>query len=165
MANTFTVNTYSANDVQLIISGYQITGWENISISRTVKGFSVIRGIRGKNTRVFNIDTSATLMFNLLQTVQSNDVLSEIHDQDRDKGTGRISLTLKDNSGRSVFSSEEAYITGYPATVYSANFEYRQWEIFCQSTGSYLIAGNSRPATALLDSAVSSITSTVSGFL
>lgn len=154
MANSFTVQTYSPKDVILTIGGYQLTGWQSINISRSVKGFNVIRGIRGKNTRVPNVDTSATITMSLLQTAQGNDVLSRIHELDLDAGTARIALMLKDRSGRSIFSSNEAYITAYPTATFSGQFEYRNWEIFCQTTQSYVVGGNARPATDLLDSAL-----------
>lgn len=164
MANSFTVNTYSPKDVILTISGYQLTGWQSITINRTVKGFTVVRGIRGKNTRVKNVDTSATINISLLQTSQGNDVLSYIHDLDLDEGTARIVLTLKDKSGRSVFSSNEAYITGYPTATFSGQFEYRNWEIFAQTTSTYTVGGNARPTTNLLDNALSEIGSLVDDF-
>lgn len=155
MANSFTVQTYNPKDVILTIGGYQLTGWQSITISRTVKGFTVIRGIRGKNTRVKNVDTSATLTISLLQTSQGNDVLSSIHGLDLEEGTARISLMLKDRSGRSVFSSNEAYITGYPTAPFSGQFEYRNWEFFAQTTDTYTVGGNAKPATDLLDRALS----------
>lgn len=157
MSNSFTVHTYSPKDVILTVGGYQLTGWQSITISRTVKGFTVIRGIRGKNTRVPNVDTSATITISLLQTSQGNDVLSYIHELDLDEGTGRIALMLKDNSGRSVFSSNEAYITGYPVATFSGQFEYRNWELFAQSTNTYVVAGNAKPATDLFDRALSEV--------
>ena len=157
MANSFTVNTYSPKDLILTIGGYQLTGWQSISISRTVKGFTVVRGIRGKNTRVPNVDTSATINISLLQTSQGNDVLSYIHELDLDEGTARIALMLKDNSGRSVFSSNEAYITGYPTATFSGQFEYRNWELYAQSTSSYVVGGNAKPASDLLDRGLSEL--------
>lgn len=155
MANSFTVQTYSPKDVILTVGGYQLVGWQSINISRSVKGFTVIRGIRSKNTRVPNVDTSATINISLLQTAQGNDVLSYIHELDLDEGTARIALMLKDRSGRSVFSSNEAYITSYPTAMFSGQFEYRNWEIFCQTTQSYVVGGNARPATDLFDRALS----------
>lgn len=157
MSNSFTVNTYSAKDVILTIGGYQLTGWQSITISRTVKGFTVIRGIRGKNTRVPNVDTSATISISLLQTAQGNDVLSYIHELDLDEGTARIALMLKDRSGRSVFSSNEAFITGYPTATFSGQFEYRNWELFCQSTDTYTVGGNAKPASDLFDKGLSEV--------
>lgn len=162
MTNSFSVETYSASDVKLSIGGYIITGWDNLTINRRVKAFTPVYGIRGKNTRVKNVDTSATIIITLIQTSQSNDVLSYIHELDIDEGTARITLTLKDNSGRSVFSSNEAYISSYPTKSFSGDFTYNTWEIILQSTQSYTVGGNVRPSTGLLDNIISDATDFVS---
>ncbi len=135
---------YSPSEVQLTFGGYTVTGWQSISITRSVDAFKPVRGIRGKHTRVRNADTSCTITIPLLQTSMSNDVFSRIHELDIEHGTGRISLTIKDISGTSVFSSAEAYVLGYPEVVYSGEFEYRQWKLFCQTTGSYTVGGNAQ---------------------
>lgn len=163
MNNSFTVNTYNPKDVVLTIGGYQVTGWQSISVTRTSKGFTTVRGIRGKNTRVRNVDTSATLVISLLQTSQANDVLSYVHELDLQEGTARLALMLKDNSGRSVFSTNEGYITGYPPMPFSGQFEYRSWEIFCQTTTSFVVGGNAKPVTTLFDSAISQANNLIDG--
>lgn len=141
MAKVF---TYSPNEVILTFGGYTITGWQSITVTRSVDAFKPVRGIRGKHTRVKNADTSCTITIPLLQTSMGNDVISRIHELDLINDTGRISLTLKDIKGTSVFDSVEAYILGYPEVVYSGEFEYRAWKIFCQSTSSYIVGGNAQ---------------------
>ena len=136
------VFTYSPQEVQLTFGGYTVTGWQSISITRSVDAFKPVRGIRGKHTRVRSIDTSCTITVTKLQTSMSNDVLCRIHDLDLEYGSGRIELRLKDMGGTGVFSSAEAYVLGYPEVVYSGEFEYRQWRLFCQNTGNYTIGGN-----------------------
>lgn len=136
------VYTYSPSEVQLTFGGYTVTGWQSISITRSVDAFKPVRGIRGKHTRVRSIDTSCTITVTILQTSMSNDVLCRIHDLDLEYGSGRIELLLKDMGGTGVFSSAEAYVLGYPEVVYSGEFEYRQWRLFCQNTGNYTIGGN-----------------------
>lgn len=138
------VFTYSPSEVQLTFGGYTVTGWQSITITRSVDAFKPIRGIRGKHTRVRNADTSCTITIPLLQTSMSNDVFSSIHELDIQKATGRIELTISDLKGTSVFSSREAYILGYPEVTYSGEFEYRQWKLFCQTTGSYTVGGNAQ---------------------
>lgn len=155
MAN---VNTYSPASTKLVIGGYMIAGWDNFTIARRSQGFITIPGIRGKHTRVPSGDTAATITFSLIQTSPSNDVLSAIHELDTINGTGRIALTLSDLSGRSVFNSNEAYITGYPEVTFSGQFEYRTWTIFCQTTETYLVGGNTKPQTTLVDSILGGIT-------
>lgn len=157
MANSFTVNTYSPTDLSLSFGGYQIAGWDSISIVRNAPSFVTVRGIRGKHTRVPSGDTSATITVSILQTSPSNDVLSEVHRQDIESGTSRLDIMLKDSSGNSVFSSDEAYIVSYPETTYSNGFEYRSWTIYCQTTKSYIVGGNAYPETALFNAALNAI--------
>jgi len=155
-----TINTYSPTDVYLNIGRFTCQSWKSIEIERTV-GFRTIRGIRGKNTRVANPDTSATIRVQVLQTSHTNDVLSAIHDQDLDEKTGRLEVLLTDKSGSSVFKSSEAYLMKFPRAVYSGELVYHEWEIFCQKTTKYLVGGNNKPETKLFDS----LTSALSGLI
>lgn len=157
MSNSFTVNTYSPKDLSLNIGGYPIAGWQSITIARSAKGFTVVRGIRGKATRVRNKDTSATIIITLMGSSPTNDVFSQIHGLDLELGTARIALTLKDTSGSSVFSTNEAYITGYPSASFTGQIEDRVWELFAQTTESYNVGGNSRPSSSLFDSALNEV--------
>lgn len=140
---TFSVNTYAPKDVSFIVGGYALSGWASIRISRNSQVYTQVRGIRGKNTRYRNTDTSATLTVSILQTEEANDILSQIVERDRELGTGRIALTIKDGSGSAVISSSEAFIAGYPEVVYSGGFEYRNWTILCNSTSRFDVYGNS----------------------
>lgn len=153
MTNIF---TYSPQDVTLIIGGYQVKGWESISFRRNSDGYTSIQGIRGKNTRVINKNTSATLIIPILQTEQANDVFSSIHELDMENGTGRIALTLNDKGGNSVFSSNEAYIAGYPEVIYSGDAEYRAWKIMCDSSKFY-VGSNANPSFSLFSSILNNI--------
>lgn len=156
---------YSPQQVVLTVAGYQITGWQTIRIARSTNGFIPIRGIRGKNTRVKNLDTSATITIPLLQTSQGNDVLSSIHSLDLERGTGRLTLTLKDMSGQSVFSSDEAWVQGYPEVGFSGDAEYRNWSIFCQSTKTYNVGGNASAQGSVFDSVLGQVGNIVTDLL
>lgn len=170
MANNFSVATYSPSDVALIIGGYTLSGWDRISIARRTDSFKPVFGIRGKHTRIRMggkeaRETSAFITITLSQESQANDVLSEIHRQDIDEGTARIALILKDSSGSSVFSSNEAYITNFAAAEFSNDFGTREWRIFAQTTETYNVGNNTRPQTSLLDTAINEVSSFVSGIL
>ena len=156
-----TVNTYSPNDVSLQIGSYICGAWKLIEIDRSVKGYKKIRGIRGKNTRVPNVDNSANIRIQIMQTSHTNDVFSLIHEKDLLEKTGRLSVTLKDKSGSSVFHSNEAYIEGYPKTIFSDDIVFHEWEIFCQSTSIYRVGGNNTPETKLFDSLTSALTNLI----
>lgn len=148
------VSTYSPSDVILTFGGYTVTGWQSIEIERSTPGFKVIRGIRGKNTRVRNRDTSAAIRVSILQTSYANDILSDVHEKDLETGYGRIEIGLKDTSGSSIFKSKEAYIVKYPSTKYSNDFEYRDWEIFCLTTSVFKTGGNNLGQGGLFESVI-----------
>lgn len=168
MANKFSVSTYSPSDVGLVIGGYTLPGWDRISIARRVDNFKPIYGIRGKHTRVRMggkeaRESSAFITIILSQESQANDVLSEIHRQDIEQGTARIALILKDSSGGSVFSSNEAYIMNFAASEFANDFGTREWRIFCQTTETYNVGNNMKPQTTILDTAINEVSSFVSG--
>lgn len=159
----YTVNTYSAEDVSLIISGWQVEGWESISVTKRLDSFIPIPGIRNKHTRVDTRDRSSTLVFPVLQTERSNDVLSQIHSLDIENGTGRLTFMLKDNSGTTLISSDCAYIQSYPELVYNNDFSYRVWTVFSEDTN-FFIGGNAKAQrSSIFDSAVSEVSNFIEG--
>lgn len=170
MANNFSVSTYSPSDVALVVGGYTLSGWDRISIVRRTDTFKPVFGIRGKHTRVRMggkeaKESSAFVTITLSQESQANDVLSAIHTEDIDRGTGRLAIELKDSSGTSVYSSNEAYITNFAASEFSNDFGRREWRIFCQTTDTFNVGNNTRPQTSIFDSAINEVSSFVSGIL
>lgn len=143
--NNFTVATYSPSDVQLIVSGYEVRGWDSISIQRVQPGFTPYEGIRGKDSRTRNTKTAARIELTVMQTHPLNDIFSQVHQLDLQHGTGRLEITLKDNAGTSLFSSVEAYITEFPASMFGADIAFQVWNIYCQTTSTYKVGGNTKP--------------------
>ena len=148
---SFDVNTYSPSDVTLVFGGYPLTGWNTITLTKNQPRYNAVRGIRGKNTRYRNKDMSTTISFSCLQTGEANDIMSEIHRQDYAYGTARISLTLKDPNGMMLFHSDEGFITDFPEVVFSGQFEYRVWTIYCLTADSYRVGGNTQAQDSLFN--------------
>lgn len=151
MAN---INTYNPSDVILVVCGFVCEGWQEITIERSTPAFKHIKGIRGKHTRVRDIDSSAVITITVMQTAELNDIFSQIHLEDIEKGTGRLEVTLVDRSGTSTFQSIEAYIVGYPTKTFSDGIQFLPWEIRCQSTDYHFIGGNTQPSAAVLTDAL-----------
>jgi len=149
-----TVNTYNPSDVYLIICGHQCESWQEITVERSTPSFKHIKGIRGKHTRVRDVDSSAIITITVMQTSETNDILSEVHRLDIESGTGRLEITLMDKSGTTLISSIEAYIPNYPAKTFSDTIEFIPWTIQCQSTEDFVIGGNSQPSAPLLAEAL-----------
>lgn len=151
---SYEINDYTPAEVILSFGGYRVEGWDQISIERSSPVFRQVKGIRGKHTRVREFDSSATITLGVMQTCSTNDYLSEILRRDAEWGTGRLSITLEDKSGGSIFSSEEAYITGYPKADFGEDIVFRPWTIFCQTTVEYNVGGNDKPTPNAIKQAI-----------
>lgn len=141
--------TYSPSKTFIVLAGYQIVGWDSVTITRRVDDFVPVFGIRGKHCTVPTNDTSCFVTINVIQSSPSNDVLSEIHRLDIENGTGRLATVFRDTGGRSVFHGDEGRILGYPEVKYSGDIEYRVWRIFFQTTKTYNIGGNQKPESLI----------------
>lgn len=138
----FEVFTYSPSEITLEISGYQITGFDSISVSRNSPAFQIVKGIRGKNSRVRNRDTSCTVTVDLIQTSLANDVLSQIVTEDLRTNSARLTLDLTDGLGSSKIISKECFIESFADVQYSGDIQYRRWTFICLSTDTFRVGGN-----------------------
>lgn len=143
--------TYIPSKVYIEISGYKVQGHTSISVTLDNPTFKTIRGIRGTNTRVRDKNTSATLKLDLLQTSQTNDVLSDIVKNDILYGTGRLVIAIRDLSGSSLFYCDTAYVEGYPELGFSSTAGTRTWTINCLSVplDQFTVGGNYKPSFSL----------------
>lgn len=155
------IYTYSPSEVDLIISGYKVTGWNSIAVSRTAPTFTMVRGIRGKNTRTRSRDTSAVIFIDVARTSAVNTVFSEVVRQDAQYGTGRLEVLLKDKNGKSLYSSNEAFIDRYPDDAFTTELNNRRWSITCLTTDEWNVAGNEAAQESLFSNITSSIGSGV----
>jgi len=159
------IYTYSPEEVDLIIAGYRVTGWNSIAVSRTSKAFTMVRGIRGKNTRVRHKDSSAVIFIDVIRTSPVNTVFSAVVRDDLIYGTGRLDILLKDKNGQSLFMSNEAYIDGYPDDAFTAELNNRRWTITCQTTSEWNIAGSEKAQESLFSNITNSIGNAVDSFM
>lgn len=139
------VHTYSPADISVTICGHRITGVLSVALEWSAPPFKLVRGIRGQNTRVKNLDTSAILYLELLQTSMSNEVLFEIIRQDKVYGTGRLLVALSDTGGNFQMQSEQAFVLQFPNYEFTDDFTPRVWEIAMLEVKDQRIAGNNSP--------------------
>lgn len=129
------VKTYSPSDVHMTFGGIVVSGWDSISIMRRSQTFRTIKGIRGKNTRVRDRDTSATIEVVLAQSSDINYILDTVAEMDSIYGTGRLEITIKDRNGEEVFYTSEAFIEKPSDKIYDDDLQTRTWTIQCLSSG------------------------------
>lgn len=132
------MNTYSFSQVYVAIAGKIITGLDGLTITYTSPSFITIKGIRGNHTRRRTDDTSAIVELRVLQTSYANDLLSSFQEDDYINNNGRLSITVKDLLGRTVFDSNTAFVTGIPVATYEDEIGERVWQIQCLRSNFYL---------------------------
>lgn len=142
--------TFTPNDVTIVIT-QQSTGISHIvsgfsedsivNVERNADTFMLYTGADDTNTRIYNANTASTVTLSLQQTSASNDILTALYENDRQTRNGLFSITIRDNSGRSEFFSEEAYIGIVPSSAYSNQMNTREWVIHAPKLDT-LIGGN-----------------------
>lgn len=147
-----TVATYTPKEVSLLIGGSLVTGWDRITVQRNAESFRQVRGIRGKNTRVRNRDSSATMTVELAQTSITNSIFSQILQLDLAQGTGRLEWTLRDAKGEYVFQTNTGYVSSYPESGFSGEIETRRWTLLCDSS-TIFVGGNPQEGVDLFEMA------------
>jgi hypothetical protein len=146
--------TFAPNDVTIILTqestgiSHILSGFSEdsiISIERNSDTFELYTGADDTNTRIYKANTSATLTVPLQQTSNSNDVLTQLYVNDKNTrdSSGLFSITVKDNSGRSNFFAEEAYIAVVPNSAFGNSMQLREWVIHAVRLETY-IGGNSK---------------------
>lgn len=146
--------TFAPNDVSIILSQessgivHILSGFSEdsiISIERNSETFELYTGADDTNTRIYKANTSATMTVPLQQTSNSNDILTQLYINDKNTrdSSGLFSLTVKDNSGRSTFFAEEAYIAVVPNAEFGNSMQLREWQIHAVRLDTY-IGGNSK---------------------
>lgn len=125
------VNTYAPDEVILTFGGYIVEGWNSISIKKRVPQFTVIQGIRGKNTRVRNVNKHSTIELNVDMTSELNEIFSKIVSMDSRTGSAVLHLSLMDKSGNEVLTSNEAFVSDDADRSYDNTLTARVWSIEC----------------------------------
>lgn len=151
MAST-SLSSYSPNDVSVIISkdglSHVVTGFAEdsfISVEQVSPRWELYTGGDNTNTRIHKNNTAATIQLNLQQTSASNDILTLLHNNDvasRDS-SGLFNVLIKDNSGRSFFHAEQAYISVVPSATFGTTMQMRDWQIHAVVVETYL-GGNQK---------------------
>ena len=147
------VTTYAPKDVVLKVQDYQLPGIVSLSLEWSTPPFTMVRGIRGNVTRVRNKDSSAVLKVEVLQTSVANDLLDSIVKQDIQTGQAKLTITLKDLSGRFGIQSQQGFVQARPTVAFSNTADNRVWEIGLLQVEYSDMLGSSNTIDSLFDRA------------
>lgn len=119
----FTI-TYGSHTIQGYADGTYIT------ITYNANTYDAIKGADGEAARVLTNDNSVTITVTLLQTSQSNTVLSGFSNIDRKTALGQKPLFIKDNNGDTQGGGSIAWIQKDPDVTNSKSIESRAWTFY-----------------------------------
>jgi hypothetical protein len=155
------LSTYSPDEVVVIISqpssgvSTRVTGYMEdsfVSVTPDVETWTHVTGADNHATRVYNANRSGKITLSLLQSTNSNDILTQLWERDAalKNSQGLFTILVADKSGRSVHSSLEAYIGKRPDAVYGNGVNGREWVINCTNLV-HSIAGNSTVSPEIVE--------------
>jgi len=140
--------TYDPKKVVLSFGGIPISGYADgtfINVARESDSFTKTSGADGVVSRAKSNDKSGMVTVTLAQTSPSNDILSSIAQLDEKLNTGVLPLICKDNSGRSLFAANNAWIRKPADAPFGKEIDNREWTIDCENLENF-IGGNSDAA-------------------
>jgi hypothetical protein len=130
--------SYSPEDVTIVIAqgnlSHVVNGYVDgtfLTISRLVLASEPYSGSDVSNARVVRSNKNSTLTLSLMMTSESNDILGQLlrNDEQTRDNTNLFSMTIKDNTGRSIYFSRQCYIGNNPDSTYSNAIDSRDWSI------------------------------------
>lgn len=158
MATNATLGTYSPEDVTVVISNdnfsHTMSGFADgsfLTITRVIPAATLYTGADASSARVLrrvkNLDITAVLH----QSSETNDVLSQLQrmDEEAHNNENLFSITIKDNMGRSVFSSNLCFIGTVADGEFATDLSTRSWVLHSVG-GEMFNGGNAKlnPGTA-----------------
>jgi hypothetical protein len=125
--------TYSPEDVTLACGGFLLSGFADgtfVKVEPEDDRFKKLVGADGEVTRTKSANRSGTITVTLLQTSNSNAVLSNLARIDDLTGYGSFDVLCKDNLGNVAFAAT-GWIRKVPGPEYGKEQSNREWTIDC----------------------------------
>lgn len=136
--------TYDPSEISVIVGGAIISGFADgtfVSIDRSEDAYTYVGGADGLGTRVKNANRDGTITITLQQSSDSNDFLSGLAAADEINNGGVVPVLVQDNSGRSVYAAETAWVQKIPTSGYGKEADTREWVLRTDNLTMF-VAGN-----------------------
>jgi hypothetical protein len=151
------LNIYSPGDIAVVITrddglAHVIGGYMEdsmISIEPNQDAFEKFTSADNRSTLIAKADNSGTIVLTLNQTSPSNDVLTALHEEFKQtkRASKLFTVTVKDNNGRSLYVSPQAFIGRLPIAAFSNTMQPREWTLLCHDLSSKA-GGNAKLSAA-----------------
>jgi hypothetical protein len=126
------VSTYDPKQVAIIFGGFSLSGFADgsfVTVERNEDAFTLQMGTDGEGTRSKSNNKSGRVTVRLMQSSESNAILSGIAKSDELSNSGVQPLMVKDNSGASLYVAEQSWIVKMPSAEYDREASEREWII------------------------------------
>lgn len=128
------LKNYDSKAVAMVFLGIPISGLAEdtfVTVDRNEDSFNLTIGADGEGARSKSNNKSGTVTFRTLQTADCNDFLTAaiVADEASSSGVSIGPLLVKDNSGRSLYTAEKAWIRKPPQAAYARGIEVREWVV------------------------------------
>lgn len=137
--------TYDPRRVEIIYGTKRLTGMADddmVTIEPLGDGAVQYVGADGEVARSMDPNRTYKITVNLASTSKSNDYLSKVYNLDRKTGNGILPLMVKDLSGTTLFSAEEAYIVNYPQAKKGREIDGQEWVFNTGNVDDPILGGN-----------------------
>lgn len=138
--------TYDFKQVAVIVGGVPITGFadgSSVTVEFDEQQFTKTTGSDGLTTRTKSNNYAGTVSITLQQSSRSNDALNALWQADRNSNAGVVPILIKDNSGRTLWAAQHAWVQQMPSQEFGKELSDREWVLDCDElTGT---AGGNQP--------------------
>jgi hypothetical protein len=140
------IANYDPSKIVFIVGGVPITGFADgtfITIEPMTEGFTSMVGSDGEVARTISTDNRLKITCALMQTSNSNQVLSNLYLVDRLSGRGVFAMLVEDLIGGTIMASGQSWIVKQATAKFGKTTESREWE-FCAvpaTSSLYSLAG------------------------
>lgn len=126
------VNTYNPALISVITGAKIISGYSDdsqVTVERMTDSFAESVGADGHVTRSRTNDNRGTITVQLMQSSPSNDDLQAYATNDELNGTGTFPVLVRDASGRTICSGDQAWLVKTATAEYGRSITNRTWTI------------------------------------
>ena len=126
------VKNYSADEVTVIFNGIPVIGGAEgtfVSVSMDSPAWNLMVGSDGEAVRARSNNDSATFTVTLMQSSETNDAFSVVHNNDKLFKNGAGPFMLKDQNGTTLVTAQTAWIEKFSDIEYGKDASTRQWTI------------------------------------
>lgn len=134
------MKTYDPAQVQVIVGGIPISGFADgtfIRVGRRAAAWDLTVGTDGEGTRAKSNDRSGFVEIELMQSSASNITLSDLSLADELSNAGVVPIMIKDGSGSSLHTAEQAFIEKNPDGEYAKTATTRVWRFITDNLIDY----------------------------